>query len=394
VIDNPFAVMNKLSQRTGRSRILSVDSMRGLAMILVILQHAYHLIDPAAVQAQLDLAIYTLTRSASVAFMAVSGMMIAYFMASRADWKTVQRRFARRAVFLLLFAHAAIILIRYYYVPEDRFNEFVRALYYQYQITDTIALSLLIAPLLLRYVKPSGRLLLIVALLAVTPAVAAFPLPESNGLAIFRIALFGEIIDEHPINVGWPLIPWLAIFLCGSAMGEGLAAARSGSISIPQLIRRMRRIAMTLAAIGIALSIAYKLVKIAYGDVWDPRIFLAVYPSRTTALLPVYLAFLLWIFSWLLSRIDVRQHYDRAAWFASVLGRTSLFTYVIQFAFVHTIPALLGLRGHINLWQYLVLFAVGLSLTWLCSFTYGRLRGWITPRDFARIQAELSRSDR
>lgn len=381
--------MDKLSKRTGRNRILSVDSMRGLAMILVIMQHAYHLIDPAAVQAQLDLAIYTLTRSASVAFMAVSGMMISYFMASRPAWRSVQRRFARRAIFLLLFAHTAIILIRYYYVPEDRFNEFVSALYYQYQITDTIALSLLIAPLLLRYLKPSGRLMLIVAMLAVTPLIAALPLPHSNGLAISRIALFGEIIDEHPINVGWPLIPWLAIFLCGSAMGEGLAAARGGSLSIPELIGRMRRMAVILAVIGVVLSAGYKLVKIVYGDVWDPRIFLAVYPSRTTTLLPVYLAFLLWLFSWLLSRIDVHRHYDRAAWFASVLGRTSLFTYVVQFAFVQTIPALLGMRNHINLWEYLLLFIVGLLLTWVCSYAYGRLRGWITRGDFARIRAEL-----
>lgn len=374
-----------LSDRTGKSRILSVDTMRGVAMILVIMQHAYHLIDPSKVPAIANYVIYGITRMASVGFMAVSGMMIGYFLFCRPDWKQVQVRFAKRAVLLILFAHPAISLIRFYYAETDRMQHFLSSLYLEYQITDTIALSLLIAPFILIHIRSAGRLVLIIAALVATPLISAYFQPDSGILMTLKVALFGEIGHESNLLVTWPLVPWLAIFLCGSIIGEMLASVKKGKTSISALVYRMQKSALVLAIVGVVLTLGYKLLKMQFGDTWDPRLFNAIYPSRSTSFLPIYLAVLLAAFSLLMVRIDTRRKYDRASWFASIFGRTSLFTYVTQFAAVHTAPSLLGLRGHLNLWQYVVLFAVGTLATWLVAYAYGRMRGWITADDYRRL---------
>ena len=354
-------------------------------MILVIMQHAYHLIDPSKALGPVNLTIYGITRMASVAFMAVSGMMISYFLETRPDWKQVQSRFAKRAIFLILFAHPAIALVRYYYYDGDRLHHFLLSMYQDYPITDTIAFCLLLAPLIIRFTKPAGRVALIVAMLAVTPLVSAFYQPTSGVPVILKIALFGKVGTESAVSVPWPLIPWLAIFLCGALMGEGLASIRTGHLPIAELVRKMRKTAFWLAGVGVVLSVGYKVLKMQMGGSWDPNFFDAIYPTRTTSLLPIYLAVLLGIFSFLMVRIDIRHKYDRAAWFASVFGRTSLFTYISQFAVVHTTPALLGLKGHLTLTGYVILFVVGLPISWLISYSYGRFRGWITQHDYSRL---------
>lgn len=354
-------------------------------MILVIMQHAYHLIDPAQALGSVNLTIYGITRMASVAFMAVSGMMISYFLETRPDWKQVQRRFAKRAIFLILFAHPAIALVRYYYFAGDRMTHFLLSLYHDYPITDTIAVCLLIAPLIIRFTKPAGRIALIIGMLAITPLVSAFFQPASGVLVVLKIALFGKVGTQSTVSVPWPLVPWLAIFLCGALMGEGLASIRTGKLPVADLVQKMRKAALWLAVGGVVLSGGYKLLKMQLGGSWDPNFFDAIYPTRTTGLLPIYLAILLMIFSFLMVRIDIRHKYDRPAWFSSVFGRTSLFTYVSQFAVVHTTPALLGLKGHLTLTGYVILFVVGLPISWLISYGYGRFRGWITPHDFSRL---------
>lgn len=358
-------------------------------MILVILQHTYLVMDHAAVNPTLNFGIYWFTRTASVAFMFVSGMMIAYFLATRPNWKDVQKRFARRALFLLLFAHTAILLVTYYYIPANRFNAFVQGLYLEYAITDTIALSLLLAPPLIHYLSLKRRAVLIAVMLLVTPLFAALPLSASSVLEIGRIAIFGEPIDFHRLSIGWPLVPWLAIFLCGSMMGQALAATRSGELPTAVLVSKMRRLAAGLAGLGIVLSAAFKLFKPYLLANLDARAVEAISPSRTTSFLPIYLAALLLLFSYLVDRIDVRHRYNRGYWFLSVFGRTSLFTFVTHFAYVNTIPALLGLRNEINLWQCALLFVAGTIASWITSYTYGRMRGWITRNDYVRICGEL-----
>ncbi len=372
----------------GSNRILSVDSMRGLAMVLVILQHCYQVVDPHRITAISDMIIYLPTRMASVAFMAVSGMMISFFLYSTVDWKRVYRRFARRAIMLLLVAHVAIHVARYFYYDPVGLRTLIDHILYDYPITDTIALALLIAPFAIRFVGTGARAMIAIALLVVTPIVLILFQPTNEAALIVRGLVFGGIPGSHWAVVGWPLVPWVGIFLCGSLLGQALAEVRTGTMSLADLVRKMRRAGTVLMAAGIVLTGAYKVAAYLFGP-FDPVVFNALYPSRTTALLPIYLAVLLWTFAYLMAAIDGRGQTGRPAWALSVFGRTSLFTYVNQFIFVHSLPALLGLKWQMGIGGFVALFLCALPASWLVSFAYGRIRGWIVAGDFAHWQGRM-----
>jgi uncharacterized membrane protein len=370
----------------GKDRLFSVDAMRGTAMVLVILQHCYHLIDPLSVGHSTTLILYLTTKIASVAFVSVSGMMIGFFLVSTTDWMAVYRRFARRALLLLLVIHTAIPVARYFLHESDRTARLVRGILFDYQITDTIAIALLLVPFAIRFMNTVSRVVLAVGLLVVTPIVIVLYQPGSLFGQVLKSALFGGASNAPALAIGWPLAPWLAIFLCGSLMGSALYRVKSGKIGMDSLVKKMRTTGVYLAILGLVLTVIYKILKVEFVGEWSARLFDAIYPSRTTSLLPVYLAILLWLFAYLITTIDIGRRITRLTWYLSVFGRTSLFTYVAQFIFAHSLPGLLGLSGRLNFWMFLSLFAVSITATWSLSYSYGRLRGWIKSDDFVRAK--------
>jgi len=129
-----------------------------------------------------------------------------------------------------------------------------------------------------------------------------------------------------------------------------------------------------------------RLLRGAYGPALGPFLTELLSPDRTTALLPAYLAILAALLAALLVYADGKGRYDRLLWALSVLGRTSLFTYVIQFVFVHSVPAWLGLKGTLDLGGTVALAAGATLLTWLCAYAYGRGRGWLGPDDYGSLR--------
>jgi hypothetical protein len=365
-------------------------------MVLVITQHAYHLVDEDAATGFANLLVYGVTRMASVAFMAVSGMMISYFLlearagGSARSPSQVAARFRRRALFLLLFAHPAIQIARMGNLDEPSlgvWGQLARRLIYDYPITDTIALCLLLAPPLMLRLRPAGLLALAAGLLAVTPAVRLLWQPSAAIPSVLEAALFGSVSEEPIVGVGWPLVPWLGIFLLGGLAGGLLARARRGEIGLPALVRRLLVWAAALFGVGLGLVAAYKLFRITRSGAVPELVFQVLYPDRTTGLLPIYLSLLAVVLAGWLWHIDWRGRYDRALWGLSVLGRTSLFTYVTQFVFVHSLPAACGLRGHLDLAGVLGVAAMAVSATWLLAYGYGRARGWIAADDYRALCA-------
>jgi hypothetical protein len=250
-----------------------------------------------------------------------------------------------------------------------------------FPITDTIAVSLLLAPFFIRGIAPLKRGLVILLMLFITPLFVAFINPHQLPILLVKEALFGVI--GEPRLFWWPLIPWLAIFLTGSFMGQTLALAKQGKLFYDNLVQTMYKTGLVLVLISILLTSGYKLIKVAFMDDWNPNIFAALYPKQTTSLLPCYLGLLYLIFAKLVHRIEIAGNYDRLLWFLSVFGRTALFTFIVQFTVVESVPALLGLRGNIGLTGFLNLFIIGSCVVWLLSFAYGRMRGWVSEHDYA-----------
>ena len=355
-------------------------------MVLVILQHSYLHVNTRLIPPLLDMFLWRITYLAAVSFVAISGTMFSYFLHAQSNWKTVYRRYAARAAFLILFAGPAINLASYFFritgdVRHAGYHSFFADLFLSFPITDAIAVSLLVSPFFILIFGSTLRAVTITIMLVATPLIVAFVKPVEPYWLIFKEVVFGVLGGEGSMT-WWPLMPWLAIFLTGSFVGQDLARLKQGTLSVSTLVREMNKAGIALAVCGLVLTIGYKPLKMAFQADWGRDLFVAIYPGQTTTLLPGYFAILAWLLAALMLIIDISGRYNRFFWLLSILGRTSLFAFVVQFAVVQSAPAVLGLKGSLGLTGFLLLFATGLTVMWFLSYTYGRLRGWFPKNDY------------
>lgn len=380
---SPVDSSPKSTVTTRRQRIKSVDAIRGMAMALIIFAHTRPLIDTSLVSHLAYSFLYYVTNISTVAFMTVNGMMYSYFLYSTPDWLRVYRRFAKRAL-LLLLCHPFIKLLSYP-AQGDEFATLWAFFGNDVPITDTIALCLLITPLFTRRMGPRMRLGFILCMLIGTPFVLIGWMPTNPILVHLKEFLFGKLTwDSSEISYPFPLIPWMAVDICGSYLSESLAHERAAGKVNTAYIGRLKTAATILLSLSLVLIVGYKILKGVFGASIDPVVLHALYPSRTTALLPCYLGLLLFLFAYLFPLMDIADRVGRFAWAATVFGRTSLFTYLTQFAVAMSLPCLFGLKGSLGLPGFITMYFSSLTICWLLAYTYGRVRGWITPGELSK----------
>ena len=208
-------------------RLWSVDVLRGLAMFLVLVQHPYLLTNRSQIPPLLNFLVWNSTALAALAFVVISGSIYSYSLFVGRDWRTTYKKYIRRALFLLLVAHPLIRMTSYPYFSMKSeifawdslgfFKDFIGLGY----IADTIALCILVSPLCIIRTGPMFRGFLIVISLFISPLVVTYIQVEGQGLNIIKEFFFGKW--GEPKLFWYPLIPWLAVFLSGSFIGEYLA---------------------------------------------------------------------------------------------------------------------------------------------------------------------------
>lgn len=373
-------------------RIHSLDVTRGLAMVLAILQHSYLSANSALFSDSSKWFIWTTTNFAPIAFVAVSGAASSYTLFLRPCWHREFRRNVVRAFLLLTLAHFLINLLSYPWVRNQWLLlgsdlPLFQHLLLGFPITDTIAVCLIVSPVLVSCTGYGLRATLIAVLIAVTVGIDGLAAPDSAPSLFLREALFGGVGDfrgsGEPKVFWWPLIPWLGVFLSGSFFGEVLARFVQGKLDANTLTTLLVRWSIALGLLCIVLSIGYKFLKAQYLLDWGPEIFRAMYPTRITTLLPGYLAVLALVIAFVTYMVDVRGHFDQILWLLSVFGRTSLFAFSIQFLFVESMPAVLGFTGSLGFIGFALLFIFGLISVWMLSYLFGRLSGKVAKSDYA-----------
>lgn len=388
--------MNRSRSYIRPNRLLAVDSLRGCAMVLVILQHCYLSANMRLIPAVVDTLLWNVTALAALAFVSISGMVYAYLLSVKGDWRLAYRRYAIRAGFLILAAHPAINLTSYYFRVAGHGHEpllsraLLERLLFDFPITDTIGLCLLLSPIVIIFFGPVSRVVAISAMLIASALIRAFVNPAEPHMLILKEAIFGTL--GLPKVFWFPLIPWLAIFWTGSFMGQALGRLKQGKLDVSVLVKKMNKAAILLGASTVILLVGCKLLKMVFGNIWNPALLAAISADRTTTMLPGYLAVLTWFLAAFMKRIDVVGQYDRLSWLLSIPGRTSLFTFVVQFAVVESVPALLGYKGMLGLSGLLSLFFAGVLVMWFLSYGYGRLRGWIRSDDYLRQVSLVGRT--
>ncbi len=350
-------------------------------MLMVVASHAFLLCDMSKLDQWFKANLYLVTQIASLAFMFVSGMIMTYLMHMANDSREVRLKFLKRGLFLIILVHPVLRLVTFVYTDNNQ--GFLDNMIYDHPITDTIGLCLIVAPILIRATGRSLRLGLVIFLLLVTLGVNIWWHPKSGIAEVLRIALFGlDPGSDSAFTVGWPFIPWLAIFLCGSFVGEIYTSVKKGVLRATEAARRLRRWAAILIPTGLALSSCYLLLKRFDPLAWGSDVLVALYPRRTTFLLPCYLGFMFVVVAYLVLHIDTKGKYNRVYWALSIFGRTSLFTFVTQFLVVWTIPTLFGLKGTLGYAGFAVTVIAGLLACLVMSYSYGRLRQRISKHDY------------
>ena len=219
-------------------RLFELDAARGLAMLLVCLAHfldIYVLGDVSPHNAFID-ALMLMCRVAAPAFVLISGVLLGYQAEARAaQFDTFRIHLLDRALFLLTIGHLAIS-----WAFAARFG-FARALAWG-QITDTLAFCMLVGV----YVVPvmSKRLRLLSGLSLSVGSCLLWPVwsPADPFLRLLKSILIGPVPGD-PMVFLFPLLPWLGLYISGTAVGASLKGASSAGASA---IRRFPTVSMAI----------------------------------------------------------------------------------------------------------------------------------------------------
>lgn len=359
--------------RMEEGRVAALDILRGTAVVLMVVGHVLWLVDQQSVGPMLYLALVRATDIASILFVLVAGAMLSYFLSTRKR-RPVVRRFARRALLLLLVVHPILTVVRF---PEFEVVNVFR----QWHVTDAIAVFLVLAPPVMARFQ-GGRLACLAGLLVAVSALArAFWVPGDEVSAVLKVVLFGRVAGDHAnVYITYPLVPWFAVFLAGSLLGAAVAAARGSVDAGSRVVARMRTLAGRLALAGVLLVGFVKLSGLADAGPWHE----VMRPDRATTLLPVYLAGALIGCVALLVYGQREAGFGRIAWAVSVFGRTSLFAFVAQYLLVWALPVRFGYQGRLGFGALFPACLAAFAVLWPLCFVYGRSRGRLALFDYGK----------
>jgi uncharacterized membrane protein len=350
-----------------RRRIPTVDIVRGVLMALIMCTHGLSNVDPNLTSSRAVDAFRVLL-SGTVGFATVSGMLMGYFVVTKADdIDRVIHRYAARAALLVFFAHPLIAVALYGPVGGGKsFLDFTaRAVF----ITDVLAFIFLTVVPVLPRVPARARLVLGITFIVVGRVLLLMPAPNMALLLVRDILAGVDPPAKSVLRSTYPLLSVAGMFLVGSWLGHRFAVAeRAGRLA--ELARRMLgACAWLIVASGamMAVWVACKM-HIAGLDLWPVRRVL--YPDYSLTTYPAYLAGTLLLVALLMTRATV----GRVERFFLAFGKTSLFSYIVQYYLLQTIPWLLHWKHHLHPWQALVYLAITMPLMNAAAALYDRYK--------------------
>jgi uncharacterized membrane protein len=154
---------------------------------------------------------------ASPTFVTVSGMVAGFMFVVRSrSFLHFRRKLVDRGVFLLLIGHPILALTGFL-----AGQSFALAGSIEY-ITDAIAVAVIIGPWLVSALRQRSRILLAAGIFAIDWLAILF-WHQSPGAATLAKHYFVGLLDPEDF-VTFPVIPWFAVYLAGTAIGESFGA--------------------------------------------------------------------------------------------------------------------------------------------------------------------------
>lgn len=264
---------------------------------------------------------------ASPAFMIISGMMLGYlYRTSGGDFAGIRAKLIDRALFLLTIGRVFILIA---HIPAA--GGLWAALHWGF-ITDAIAFSLIAGSILITLLEPKERILLAMGTFAVSSWLMVSWHPHSKLLWVVQETLVGTTGLRHLAFI-FPFLPWFSLYLASTCLGQHLGECQVAGQPM-KAARTFRKIA--LAAVCLSLSLAASVVLLQSLGLLETSGPLSQLTSPFHKLPPSLSFFLFYGGIGLLiacALFQLEQGHRARAYltFTSLLGRTSLFVFVVQY---------------------------------------------------------------
>ena len=304
------------------ARLRGIDAARGLAMAFVCLSHFGLAYFQRLEEQSIAKALYLVGMIGSPTFMLISGVMLGLLYQTRRG-RFAQHRMllADRALFMLTVGHFLMMLAN---APRQ---ESLSATLQRGFITDALAVALLLGPTLVAQVGRRARVLLSLILFAGAWLIAIRWTSANAFDEVLRYVLVGSHPHELPYN--FPLLPWLAVYIAASVLGQWIGDQLATG--------QQRQVERTLLGWGAAATTFLVLYKLCQWTIAFPSSPLLAVLASPWKKLPPSPAYLLFYGGWALMLVAGTLMIERQKlvqpllkW-AALLGRASLFVFILQF---------------------------------------------------------------
>ena len=240
------------------SRIASIDSARGAAMLFVCLAHfanAYFFVSGADA---MGMYLVIVGFIASPTFVTVSGLVAGFLAVTRSgSFTQLRHKLIDRGLFLLIVGHVVLA-----FSGALAGRGFAHAYTVGY-ITDVVGFAVVVGPWLVTVLKPKPRLLLAAAVFA-TSWLAVFFWDPSGSLAVAaKQYLIGISHLEDSTRGDFPVLPWFAVYLTGTVIGERLGEFyRANRPQVGHLM--LAKLGAAALTLGVAAKVALHAIRVTW----------------------------------------------------------------------------------------------------------------------------------
>lgn len=354
-------------------RLTPLDAARGLAMFAVCVSHFG--IGIGHKEPALAANLWLLGMIASPTFIFLSGAILGYLTRlNRDDPGPLRIQLADRGLFLLTITH--LVIDGAHYPRFHSWSDAEHALF----MTDTIGASLLLGLAVLPRTTARVRLQLSGALYLAGWALVLLWHPEQRAAQLFKEVFFGSTNQYTDVAQNFPLIPWFSVYLAATVLGERVAEASDGGglerIGWRLLSTGPRWIVAALAVKGVYLICrptmwsSYEAMPPVWRDLYDLTTPFDKYPPGPTYLLAY--GGLALVLVGVVIVLSERRLVSRLIEAAAVVGRASLFIFVLQFYLYYLLVPVLPVPHR---WLMIPYFVASIGVLWCAAWGWNSIRG-------------------
>ncbi|WP_426755591.1 DUF1624 domain-containing protein [Myxococcus sp. Y35] len=380
------ATASREAAGTRSRRIVGIDALRGLVMVLMLVDHVREFF---YLHAQVSDPVEISSTPPGLFFTRLAAHLCApvfVILTGVAAWLYGQRHGGRRAASGFLFKRGLFLLVLELTVINFAWTFTLLPRTYYFQVIGAIGVSMMVLAALLHLPRPA---LLTFALAVIFGHNLLDPVHFAAGEP--GHALWALLHDRGFIALPWgaqlktsyPVLPWIGVIALGFAAGPWFASQVAPEV-------RRRRLLLT-AALSVGLFVALRLLNI-YGEPlpWSPGataletamsfVNLTKYPPSLD-----FLLLTLGVGAALLALLDLAPHRLSAA--LAVFGAAPLFFYVVHLYLLHVLNKLALATLGPNQGD---LFSLpNISALWLMALVATVPMGFAC-RAFARLKARSS----